>query len=65
MFPRRGRGSVTWGMRPFSNLRTLLRSAAARIVDALWAALGTISNQFTTAECKIHIRHCGYVESGR
>ncbi len=49
----------------FSKLKSLLRSAATRTVDALWAALGTISNQFSPNECRNYLRHCGYVESGR
>lgn len=49
----------------FSKLKSLLRSAAARTVDALWTALGTISKQFNPTECRNYLRHCGYVGSGR
>lgn len=49
----------------FSKLKSLLRSAAARTVDALWTALGAISKQFSSAKCRNYLRHCGYVESGQ
>ena len=44
----------------FSKFKWLLRSAAERTVEALWAACGALVDEFTEAECRNHIRHCGY-----
>lgn len=44
----------------FSKFKWLLRSAAERTVDALWAACGRLIDEFTESECRNHIRHCGY-----
>lgn len=44
----------------FSKFKWLLRSAAERTVDALWAACGRRIDEFTESECRNHIRHCGY-----
>ena len=49
----------------FAKLKALLRSAAARTVDALWTTLGTLLDQFSPAECARYLRHCGYVQSGK
>jgi len=35
----------------FSKLKRLLRTTAARTVDALWNALGSLLNRFTPTEC--------------
>lgn len=48
----------------FSKLKRLLRSTAARTVDALWQAIGQLLNQFDTTECANYLRHCGYAHSG-
>ena len=48
----------------FSKLKRLLRSIAARTVDALWAAIGQLLAQFDPAECANYLRHCGYAYSG-
>jgi transposase len=48
-----------------SKLKRLLRSAAARTIDALWHAIGQLLDQFTPAECANYLRHCGYAHSGR
>src|ERR1700712_1400759 len=48
----------------FAKTKALLRKAAVRTVDALWRALGTISQSLTPEECVNYIRHCGYVQSG-
>jgi len=42
----------------------LLRKAAIRTVDALWRALGKISQSLTQEECVNYFRHCGYGQSG-
>jgi len=45
----------------FSKLKRLLRSAAARTVEGLWAFLGRSLDSFSPTECAAYIRHCGYV----
>jgi len=49
----------------FSKLKRLLRSAAARTVDALWHTVGQLVGKFTADECANYLRHCGYSHSGR
>ncbi len=44
----------------FSKLKRLLRKAAARTVEALWAALGRLLDQFSPEECANYFRHRGY-----
>jgi transposase len=48
----------------FAKLKTLLRKTAARTVEALWSAFGSLLNQFTPAECERYFRHSGYGCSG-
>ena len=48
----------------FSKLKTLLRKAQARTVEALWSAIGALLDQFSSGECENYIRHCGYCQSG-
>jgi transposase len=45
----------------FSKLKTLLRAAAQRTVDALWDKVGEIINQLSATECQNYIQHAGYV----
>ena len=70
------RGASLWFLPPyspdlnpielaFSKLKRLLRSTAARTVDALWHAFGQLLDQFDPAECAAYLRHCGYAQSGR
>ena len=47
----------------FSKLKRLLRAAAERTVDGLWAAIGRLLDRFTPRECRNYFRHCGYVQS--
>lgn len=47
----------------FAKLKSQLRAAAIRTVDALWNALGTIALALTPTECANYIRHCGYFQS--
>jgi transposase len=49
----------------FSKLKRLLRTAAARTVDALWNAIGRLIKQFSPIECANYLRRCGYTHSGR
>jgi transposase len=44
----------------FSKLKRLVRSAAERTVDGLWAAIGRLIDQFSPVECRSYLRHCGY-----
>ena len=44
----------------FAKLKTLLRAAAARTVDALEQTLAQLLEQFTATECQNYFRHCGY-----
>ena len=47
----------------FAKMKALPRKAAIRTVDALWQALGDISQSLTPNECLNYFRHCGYVQS--
>lgn len=47
----------------FAKLKTLLRKAAKRTVDALWSAMGDLMDCFTPDECARYIRHAGYGRS--
>jgi transposase len=49
----------------FAKLKTLLRTAARRTVDALWRAIGHALDAFTPAECAHYLAHAGYVPSNR
>lgn len=44
----------------FSKLKTLLRKAAERTVDALWNRIGELLDYFTPQECANFLRHAGY-----
>jgi transposase len=49
----------------FSKLKRLLRSTAARTVDALWNAIGQLLKAFEPDECYRYLRYCGYAHPGR
>ena len=44
----------------FAKLKALLRKAATRTVEALWAAIGRLTDAFSPAECANYFRACGY-----
>ncbi len=44
----------------FAKLKALLRKAAERTVDGLWAAIGNLIGHITPAECKNYFISCGY-----
>jgi transposase len=44
----------------FSKLKALLRKAAERTVDGLWAAIGRLVDVFTPAECENYFAAAGY-----
>lgn len=49
----------------FSKLKRLLRTAAERTVEGLWAAIGRLLERFAPAECRNYLRHCGYTATPR
>ena len=44
----------------FAKLKALLRKAAARTVDALWDAIGSLIDTFTPQECANYFAAAGY-----
>jgi len=44
----------------FAKLKTLLRKAAERTVEATWKKVGSLLNHFTPTECGNYLRHPGY-----
>ena len=44
----------------FAKLKTLLRKAAERTVDALWDTIGQALDTFTPQECVNYFKHAGY-----
>ena len=44
----------------FAKLKTLLRKAAERTVEATWRRIGALLNRFTPHECANYIRNAGY-----
>ena len=49
----------------FAKLKALLRTAAARTVDALWQTIGQALDAFAPTECARYLAHAGYVPSNR
>ena len=47
----------------FSKLKSLLRKAAARTVDALWNEIGKLLDAFSPDECKNYFASSGYVNT--
>ncbi|MGH0216528.1 hypothetical protein [Sinorhizobium meliloti] len=45
----------------FAKLKTLLRKADERSVDATWRRVGEILKAFGPHECAAYLRHAGYV----
>lgn len=44
----------------FAKLKTLVRKAEERTVEATWRRIGTLLEQFQPDECAAYIRHAGY-----
>ncbi len=44
----------------FAKLKTLLRKAAERTLEATWRRIGTLLDQFSPQECENYIRNAGY-----
>ena len=49
----------------FAKLKALLRSAAARTIDALWHTIGQLLDAFATTQCTNYLAHAGYVPPNR
>jgi transposase len=47
----------------FAKLKTLLRKAAERTVEATWRRIGELLQCFTAAECANYIRNAGYASA--
>jgi len=47
----------------FSKLRTLLRKAAERTVEATWKRIGALLKEFSATECANYVRNSGYVST--
>ncbi len=47
----------------FAKLKALLRAVAARTVEELWAAIGSLLDRFSPAECARYLAHRGYPRS--
>lgn len=44
----------------FAKIKALLRKAAERTVEGLWAAIGRIADMFSPTECANYFSACGY-----
>ena len=49
----------------FAKLKALLRKAAARSVEALWAVIGEVLDAFSAHECANYFQNAGYVLPNR
>jgi transposase len=47
----------------FANLKTLLRKAAERTVEATWKRIGALLNCFTQQECANYLVNAGYAST--
>ena len=47
----------------FSKLKALLRAAAERTTEGLWATIGVLLGRFSSEECRRYFRRCGYARS--
>jgi transposase len=44
----------------FAKLKTLLRKAGERTVEATWKRIGSLLDQFSPAECANYLANAGY-----
>ena len=44
----------------FAKLKTLLRKAEERTIEAVWKRIGSLLNCFDPAECAAYFREAGY-----
>lgn len=47
----------------FAKLKTLLRKADARTIDATWRTIGTLISRFSTNECSNYFANAGYASN--
>lgn len=47
----------------FAKLKTLLRKAEERTVEAVWRRIGTLLERFTPDECANYLRNAGYAST--
>jgi transposase len=47
----------------FAKLKTLLRKADERTIEATWRRIGSLIDCFTAAECSNFLRHAGYASA--
>lgn len=47
----------------FAKLKTLLRKADERTIEATWRRIGELLDRFTAAECSNYLRHAGYAST--
>ncbi len=44
----------------FAKLKTLVRKAEERTIEAVWRRIGNLLEHFQPHECAAYIRHAGY-----
>lgn len=47
----------------FAKLKTLLRKAAERTIEATWQRIGELLDQFTASECANYLANAGYAST--
>lgn len=47
----------------FAKLKTLLRKAAERTVEATWKRIGVLLKEFSAKECANYLENSGYVSA--
>ena len=47
----------------FAKLKTLLRKADERTVEATWQRIGQLLDRFSPQECQNYIANCGYASN--
>ena len=47
----------------FAKLKTLLRKADERSIEATWRRIGDLLDRFSPAECSNYLRHAGYASA--
>src|SRR5918996_226737 len=47
----------------FAKLKTLLRRAAERTIEATWKHIGQLLDSFTPSECAHYLKHAGYASA--
>jgi transposase len=61
--PKQRRPAGRRGEQAFAKLKALLRKAAERTVNGLWAAIGALLGQFPPTECANYLANSGYPRS--